>query len=246
MEKRIQFVCSCGSTNSAVAAQVDEMADCEAVVAYEQTAGRGQRGNSWESRPGDNLTLSVLLRPEGVEIAKAFPLSEAVALAVVRVLDRLMPDLGEVIAVKWPNDIYVGDRKIAGILIENSLSGRLIGRSIAGIGVNVNQQEFLSDAPNPVSVRNLTGREYAVPLVASLLLGSLDEMLRMMREEPDALHSLYMSRLWRGRGSHMFLDVVSGERFEAAVESVAPSGFITLRETGGDRRTYAFKEIQWV
>ncbi|MDE6038972.1 MAG: hypothetical protein K2F75_03165 [Paramuribaculum sp.] len=107
MERRIRFLLQAASTNSYLTERAAEMENGEAAVAFEQTAGRGQRGNSWESRPGANLTLSVLLRPEGVDIARAFPLSEAVAMAAVDLLVRLMPEMKERIAVKWPNDIYV-------------------------------------------------------------------------------------------------------------------------------------------
>ena len=145
------------STNSWVAANSDTLAHGDIVMAVEQTAARGQRGNTWEATPGLNLTLSMLLRPEGVEAARQFDISRAVALGTAEMLQEL---LEQEVLIKWPNDIYVGDRKIAGILIENTLTGRLIDRSIAGIGVNINQEVFHSDAPNPVSVSQLTVRTY--------------------------------------------------------------------------------------
>lgn len=246
MERRIRFLLRAASTNSYLTERAAEMENGEAAVAFEQTAGRGQRGNSWESRPGANLTLSVLLRPEGVDIARAFPLSEAVAMAAVDLLVRLMPEMKERIAVKWPNDIYVDNLKMAGILIENSLSGRMISRSVAGIGVNINQKEFVSDAPNPVSMWQLTGREYPIPVVATMFLDSLDRMLRLMQSSPEQLHLLYMSRLWRGEGMYPFRDVASGETFDAQVDSVAESGHITLTDSENRQRTYAFKEIEWL
>ncbi|MDE6431375.1 MAG: biotin--[acetyl-CoA-carboxylase] ligase, partial [Duncaniella sp.] len=120
------------------------------VSARRQTAGRGQRGNSWESAPGKNITMSILLRPEGLHPSRQFVISRAVSLAITGVLRRYMP--ASAVRVKWPNDIYVDDRKICGILIENVISSASIRQSVVGIGINVNQRRFLSDAPNPVSM----------------------------------------------------------------------------------------------
>lgn len=117
-----------------------------------QIGGRGQRGNSWEAAPGKNLTLSLMFRPEGLRPAQQFSISEAVALGVC----DLLAEHGIAAKIKWPNDIYVADSKIAGILIEHSLMGTGFQYTIAGIGLNVNQTTFLSDAPNPVSMAQLT------------------------------------------------------------------------------------------
>ena len=127
------------------------------VVAEYQTAGKGCGENSWESERGKNLTFSVLLHPTEISANCQFRISEAVSVALCETIERLFrplspadgsPHLGERIMIKWPNDIYVGDRKICGILIENMLWGRIIDESIVGIGLNVNQKAFLSDAPN--------------------------------------------------------------------------------------------------
>ncbi len=246
MKPKITFLSSATSTNSYLTRRAESLTHGEAVVALAQTAGRGQRGNSWESEPGQNLTLSVLLRPADIDISRAFPLSEAVAMAAVAVLDRLMPDCPEPITVKWPNDIYAGNSKIAGILIENSISGRIIARSVAGIGLNVNQKHFYSNAPNPISIVQLSGRQYPIPMVATMFLNELDRMMRLIESDPAKLHTLYMSRLWRAKGVYPFREVASDERFEAEVTAVAPSGFISLTDTTGRVRTYAFKEIEWL
>lgn len=199
-------------------------------MAREQTAGRGQRGNSWEAEPGKNITLSLILRPEQLPAMRQFELSEAVALAVADTVESL--GIGHV-AVKWPNDIYVGDRKIAGILIENTLSGNLISRSIVGIGLNVNQREFHSDAPNPVSALQLTGREHNVE----------DLALRMVQRILDRLsldnHSEYRRRLWRGTGIWPWR-TAQGQTFSAAIADVEPDGHLRL---SGNHPPFAFKEI---
>lgn len=121
-----------------------------------QTAGRGQRGNSWESEDGANLLFSFVLYPDFLEARKQFYLSQITALALQEVLSQYTDG----IRIKWPNDIYWKDKKICGTLIENDLTGIHISRSISGTGVNLNQERFVSDAPNPVSLFQITGQRY--------------------------------------------------------------------------------------
>ena len=239
------------STNSYMKAHSGRFGHADAVTAKCQSAGRGQKGNKWESEPGRNLTVSVMIVPEeagvAVHAARSFPISQAVALAVSDLLCELLPaDQTMTVGIKWPNDIYVGDRKIAGILIENSLAGAMVGRSIAGIGLNVNQHRFYSDAPNPVSLIQLTDREYDIDHTASRLVEILSERFAMIGTDPAGLHADYMARLWRGTGCQRFIDVVSGREFVAEVAGVAESGHITLRRVDGSTSVYAFKEIVWV
>lgn len=166
---------SVGSTSSWLASMGDEAPHGLAVMAREQTAGRGQRGNSWEAEPGMNITLSLMLRPQGLHPGRQFVISQAVSLAIVDLLDTLVP--GRKVSIKWPNDIYIDDRKVCGILIENSITGLSITRCIVGIGLNVNQLRFLSDAPNPVSVAQLTGEAYDVGALAERMVsGILDRV----------------------------------------------------------------------
>lgn len=230
---------SAKSTNSYMSEIADEVADGMAVAARCQTAGRGQRGNSWESEPGKNLTFSLMLRPQGLVASKQFYISEAVALGVVDALLGKLPE-GAPVAIKWPNDIYWANRKVCGILIENSLMGRLINYSIAGIGINVNQREFVSDAPNPVSLWQITGRE--IPL-ESFLEQVVDAIMRRMSMPHDELHAEYMNALW-GRDGRTYRDTATGEVFKACISDVAPTGHITLVPEGdGAPRIYAFKEV---
>ena len=163
-----------------------------AVVAEYQTAGRGCGSNTWESERGKNLTFSVLLHPTEIPADCQFRISEAVSVAICETLERCFrplspadssPNLGEQeISIKWPNDIYVGDRKICGILIENQLRGRLISDSIVGIGLNVNQMEFRSDAPNPVSLAQLTGHEEDREALLQAFLQRLSDTMAMAPE----------------------------------------------------------------
>ena len=209
-----------------------------AVTATTQTAGRGQRGNTWESAPGANLTFSLLLRPDRFPAARQFHISEAVALGVVLSLQPLLPHHS--VTVKWPNDIYVGDRKICGILIENSLEGPNISHSIAGIGINVNQERFLSDAPNPVSLYQLTDRKY---LLQTLLRSVCRNIITLLRHDSEKLHSLYLHHLYARHGAR-YRDTATQRIFCATIHDIAPDGMLTLCDnTDSTLHTYAFKEV---
>lgn len=218
----------CESTNSALPRNA---AHGDALMALEQTAGRGQRGNSWEAEPRRNITLSLMLRPEGFPAMRQFEVSEAVALGV----SDLLQELGvENVAVKWPNDIYVGNRKICGILIENTLSGNLISRSIAGIGLNVNQQEFRSDAPNPVSLIQLIGREHDLRTLAERMIA-----LILARLNRGNNHDDYRRSLWRGTGEWPWR-TPDGQQFTASITDVLPDGRLCL---SGRPTPYPFKTV---
>ena len=134
----------------------ESVAELTTVTAEFQTAGKGQRGNTWEAERGKNLLFSFVLYPTFLEARRQFILSQIVSLSIKEELDRWSDE----ITIKWPNDIYWRDKKICGILIENDLSGHFIGRSISGIGININQNEFHSDAPNPVSQKQNTGQQH--------------------------------------------------------------------------------------
>ena len=221
-----------------------------AIVAEYQTAGKGCGSNTWESERGKNLTFSVLLHPTEIRANWQFRISEAVSVALCETLERyfrpLSPSAGSLdsreqeVTIKWPNDIYVGDRKICGILIENRLKGSTITDSIVGIGLNVNQREFRSDAPNPVSIFQLTGEETDRE---ALLQAFLQELSKAMEMDPETLAQSYRSRLYRREGMHRFSD--SQGEFEAKVLNVLDDGRLVLLDSEGKARMYAFKEVQF-
>lgn len=237
-EPLITVLDTCPSTSSEFSAP-GECPHGAVIATREQTAGRGQRGNSWEAEPGKNLTFSILLRPAALLAARQFELSMVVSLAIADAIDALLPE-GVKTAVKWPNDIYIGNEKVCGILIENRLSGPYIDSSIAGIGININQRRFLSDAPNPTSVILHNGG----------VENSLGECLRDVckrilagwaryEENPDAatLKRNYFARLIWTRGEHPFSD--ADGPFMAHITDVDSDG--TLHLSNG--RRYAFKEV---
>lgn len=226
---QLHIIPSCPSTNSAMPADAPH-GYC--LMALEQTAGRGQRGNSWEAAPGQNITMSLMLRPEAMRAVEQFRISQAVALAVARTVRELGVDR---VTVKWPNDIYVGDMKICGILIENSLAGPMITRSVAGIGLNVNQREFTSPAPNPVSLRQLLGRDLALEPLARRIADTAQQLLQ---SDPHRLAADYRAMLWRGTGTWPWRPADGSPIFHAPITDILPTGHIVL-----GTRPFAFKEV---
>ncbi|MBD5213975.1 MAG: biotin--[acetyl-CoA-carboxylase] ligase [Bacteroidales bacterium] len=230
-----------GSTSDYLRAEMPDAPHGTVVSAHTQTAGRGQRGNSWEAEPGMNLTFSILLRPSGIEAREQYSLSEAVATAIASTLRKLLPE-PQPLTIKWPNDIYYADSKLAGILIENSLSGSSISKAIAGIGININQSLFNSDAPNPISLRQITGRSYDTDQLLEEIAGAVIAAVDTLPAEAAQIHERYLSMLWRRQGFHPYKEP-DGERFVASIASIAPTGHLTLRRPDGSEKTYAFKEV---
>jgi len=233
------------STNSYVSLHAGELDDMTMVVAHSQTAGRGQRGNSWESEPGLNLTFTLFAKRLPVAPAEQFAISEAVALAVA---DYLQSE-GIAAEVKWPNDIYVDNRKISGILIEHALMGSSLEQTRIGVGLNVNQEVFRSDAPNPVSMRMLTGKEYAVNRVAAAAGVYLEKRLAALADADSraAMHGEFKRRLWRREGEHPFRLRGDSRVFGGVIEDVSPLGPLKVRDTAtGCTGEYMFKEIEFV
>ncbi len=206
------------------------------VVAEYQTAGKGCGKNSWESERGKNLTFSVMVHPTDIPASRQFLISEIVSVALCETLD---PYAGQQLQIKWPNDIYHGDRKLCGILIENRLQGNTIKDSIIGIGLNVNQETFLSDAPNPVSLCQIVGHD----IDRDALLRDFLEHLAAAFTRED-IPSVYRRLLYRKEGFHAYEDAKG--RFLAKVHDVCDDGHLVLLDTEGTLRTYAFKEVQFV
>ena len=210
-----------------------------------QTAGRGQKGNSWESEDGKNLTFSLLLKRPPVKARDQFYLSEAAALAVV---EALTAEAGDGFSVKWPNDVYWQDKKVCGMLLENSLDGTDIATCIVGIGINVNQERFLSDAPNPVSLINITGREHDLMALLKRVCSRIEQLVDSLADDNARrdLHERYMTALYRNDGQQHPWEDASGHRFMASVAGIAPDGTLTLLHDDGTRHDYLFKQVKHI
>lgn len=239
----MEIICleSADSTNSWLAQHEDELPSTSLVYCKTQTAGRGQRGNSWESEPGKNITASIIFHPEKFPAIKQFMISEIIALTIVDFLN----ELGVKASVKWPNDIYVGNGKICGILVEHVVTGCLISRTIAGFGININQTIFQSDAPNPVSLSMLTGLEYDIEKLIHNLTLKLEKNLQGLDEEQ--LHERFLELLWRKDGYyHKFFDRKNNEPIEALIDTVERTGILNLKTRQGEKREYSFKEVEFI
>ncbi len=216
----------------------------DVIVAERQTAGRGQRGNKWLSGEGLNLTLSAVLALEEFDAADQFLVLQGVALAICDVLS----EYGLSPRIKWTNDIYIGDRKIAGILLENRLSGGLLARSVAGVGLNVNQPEFDESLPNPTSMLLELGcessREQLLEQLAAAIVVRTESLATREGRERAAVD--YHALLYRAGELHPYRIAQSGQERMGRILGVASRGELLIEWECGERGSYLFKEIDFV
>lgn len=253
MADSIRWFDTVDSTNTQLMKDRESLPDRSVYAALFQTAGRGQKGNRWESRPGENLTFSLLLKPVFLSVADQFILSQIVALGL---LDYLK-DHGVKASIKWPNDIYAGDRKICGTLIENTLSEGRIAAAVAGIGLNVNQRVFDPSLPNPTSLSLQTGREYDVQEELPKLLACIFRYYERL-DSPYARNgfdAMYLEKLYRRGSWHSFEEMPasdiptehrSGRRIEARILGIDTEARLLLELRDGTLRHYGFKEIKYL
>ena len=211
-----------------------------AYFARDQTAGKGQRNKNWKSEPGLNIALSVVLEPGQLAAHELFILSAFTSVATHAFFEKWA---GDETRVKWPNDIYWRDRKAGGILIENLLKGQVLGASVAGIGININQTQFPSDLPNPVSLKQITGKDYDVVEMARSLCGILETWYQLYKSEgEDFILNRYRQVLYK-RGEKVRLK--KGSRsFECVVKSVTDDGKLVVL-TGDLEEEFDFGEVEW-
>jgi BirA family transcriptional regulator, biotin operon repressor / biotin---[acetyl-CoA-carboxylase] ligase len=231
-----------GSTNSYASGLIKAGQVSEGTVVYTnfQSAGRGQKSNRWESEDGKNLLFSVILYPSMVSPLDQFIISIFISIGICDFLKTLVPGC----QIKWPNDIYHGDDKIAGILIENSITGNAIVNSIAGIGLNINQEEFPEEIPNPVSLKMLTGVEHDTGLCLQKLAACLDKRYKqVISGEWDELRNEYISSLYR---INLWSRFKSADGiFEGRILSVTEAGCLQIEKKPGKKLEFAFKEIEF-
>ncbi len=230
------------STNTYLKRMANILPAGTVVYTHNQTAGRGQKGNSWEAEPGKNITMSMLIKQPAVKAMEQFYISEAVAVAIATVLNRYTPGF----VVKWPNDIYHNDRKACGILIEHTLAGGGIAFSILGAGININQTEFVSDAPNPVSLAQLTGTQHDVEEVMREVGNEIERLTQFTPQSCALLHERFLAMLYRNDGKEHPFELPDGTQFQATIHTVLPDGTLQLRTADGTVTGYAFKEVKHV
>jgi BirA family biotin operon repressor/biotin-[acetyl-CoA-carboxylase] ligase len=229
------------STNSYASELPPGMPEGSIVWALNQIKGRGQGDSRWESEPGKNLTFSIILYPTFLKAVDQFYISKVISLAIVDLL-TLFTDR---VSIKWPNDIYAGDKKIAGILIENSVEFDNIKQSIAGIGINLNQKIFASDAPNPLSLAQITGKEYGLKEMLEKLCALIENRYILIKDNGfQTIDDDYVSVLYRFNEPAIYL--ADGKAFKGRIIGVEPSGIIVVRDNDGIIRKFLHKEVEYV
>jgi len=234
-----------GSTNDYALERIakGEAVEGDVIWTDEQTQGRGHGTSHWESEKGKNLTFSIIFSPRFIEPSKQFVITQMISLAIVRLLEK---HLKKRVTIKWPNDIYVENGKIAGILIQNILSGNTIDYSVVGIGLNVNQEHFISDAPNPVSLFRFTGSETPPGELLDELLSITGGLYNKLHNPVfySGLHELYLEHLFRYREWAEYDS--GGKFFRAMITGISDYGQLKLQTVKGEEKLFGFKEIEFV
>jgi BirA family transcriptional regulator, biotin operon repressor / biotin---[acetyl-CoA-carboxylase] ligase len=206
-----------------------------------QSAGRGQPGSKWESEDGKNLLFSIILYPTVIDASDQFIISMAISLGISDFLAGEIPQC----RIKWPNDIYIVNDKIAGILIENSIMASQIENSVAGIGLNVNQDRFGPGIPNPVSMKMITGRVYNTGECLREVTSHLDKRYKqVISGSHDGLRQEYVSRLYRLNEWSDFRDKKG--KFSGKILTVTNNGRLQIERKSGSKSEYAFKEVEFL
>ena len=211
------------------------------IIAYKQTKGKGQDQNTWESEANKNLTFSIILYPEFLNPSEQFRLIELTSLGIIDFIKTLITTDKE-IRIKWPNDIYIGDQKLCGTLVQNSIVGSELTECIIGIGLNVNQEKFLSDAPNPVSLKQITGVSYNLHQCLKDLCSCIDKRYYQLKNKQYAqLETDYLSLLYRINEMHDF--IIHEDKVRATITGITKYGQLKLESI--DHKIYecGMKEV---
>lgn len=244
--KKLIYLPTCPSTNSHTAnlASKGEILEGTVVYTHSQSAGRGQRGNAWESEPHKNLTFSVLLQPTFLSISEQFDLNIMISLAIRDFIHNLVSHPPK---VKWPNDIYFNDKKITGILIENYLKGKHIQHAIVGIGLNVNQEHFKH--PKATSVHQITGKYYPLEKLMESLLEHIEKRyLELRAKKINSLKQEYLQSLYWYQEEHLFASVnKEGEEmpFSGEIIGISPEGRLAINTQNGVQY-FGLKEVKFL
>ena len=234
------------STNTYVQQHLHQLDNLSVVTAFCQRAGRGQRGNSWLSAPGENLTFTLWVKfGEGeLDVRHQMRLTALATVSLLEVLREALPQHADSFRIKWPNDIYAGDRKICGMLIENTLEGPWIRTSAIGIGLNVNQKDFDHSLVNPTSMKHLSGRDFDNEVLLQQLLERIRTWLPRL-SDPE-LWSRYRQDLYRLGERREWTEILSGSHLHGRIHDVREDGRLELVLDDGSVRLYAFKEISYI
>lgn len=243
--QKVIWLPQCQSTNAEAMSllKAGDVTEGLLVGTDEQLAGRGQRGNTWQSEPGHNLTVSIILKPTFLAVSQQFQLSMAVALGVRATVAHFT---GHQAVVKWPNDVYVGKRKIAGILLESQVSNNKLAAVVAGIGLNVNQLEGMP--PQAGSLMMLTGQVFDLREVLAILCQRIEQYYLILRQAGggDKVKTHYMNHLMGFEELRNYRVTLTGEHFMARITDVLTNGKLVMHDQDGNRRLYDLKEVDWI
>lgn len=225
------------------ALDLTEVEDFTCYWALEQTAGIGQRGNHWASAPGENLTFSLVLKPDFLPAVQQFRLTEALSLGVIDFLKGINGSDSLDALIKWPNDIYANGGKICGMLVSNRLAGEKIAAAICGIGLNTNQRDFPDWVSHPASISLLTGESNELEPTLKSLLDCIKKRYDELRAGRD-LEKEYLDNLMNlgipARYRH------NGRELTATIKGVDPHGRLLLTSEDGEQLCCAMKEIELI
>ena len=212
------------------------------IITDNQTAGKGLGENHWESEAGKNLTFSILLKPFFLKPEQQFVLTQIVSLAILKACKKELNS--ELLKIKWPNDIYAGNKKLAGILVQNIIKGNSISHSIIGIGINVNQENFVSNAPNPVSMIQLLEKPLKLDSLLTDILSEIEKIYQPLTTETTSwLNNNYTNNLYRIDQTYFFTD--KDGRFRGEILGVNNYGQLKVKKPSGQICIYSYKEIEF-
>jgi len=232
-----------GSTNRFLneLIQKETLPEGTTVIADYQESGQGLGGTTWYSEPGSNLLMSVVFRPEFLPVKKIYLISKAIALAI----KDFLAEEGIQAKIKWPNDIYIDEKKVCGVLIENSLRGSTVLQSVCGIGLNVNQLIFPAEIPNPVSMKMISGKTYSIDDCRIKLCRQLEKRYMQIKSQNfNLINNDYLKSL------HRFYEMETyesgSEKFSARIIDVEDEGRLVIKKENGTILRFAFKEIKFL
>lgn len=242
LQKQIFRFGTVNSTNETARELIHEKKLKEGAIIWadEQLKGKGHGTNTWESEKGKNLTLSIIFSPSFIEISGQFVISKAISLGIRDFLSLYSSE----VTTKWPNDIYIGNKKVAGILIENNILNNRIEYCIAGIGLNINQTVFTSDAPNPVSLIHITGYEIDLGEAIDLLYQCLENRyLQLKKGDSQLIDKEYLLCLYRYNIEHEFES--KGKKFKGKITGIDKYGKLLIETDSEEVQKFDFKEVSF-
>ena len=212
------------------------------VISDFQEAGKGLDTNSWESEKSKNLTLSFFVCPIYVKPERQFLLNKVVSMAVADIVKEKLPR--KEVKIKWPNDVYVGDKKVAGILINNSINGNEMSSSVIGLGLNVNQTKFMSDAPNPISLKMISKKDFDLNLILIRLCDYMNLRFRQLMQDTNKIDKEYLARLYRFNEFKIYK--IGKKEIEAKITGLDDYGKLCLETKDAKKFCCDLKELEFV